>query len=359
MFVKYVLPVVALALLVFAVFHVSRAQKATPPPAPTIQPARNPFPKTVAGAGLVEPQTENISVGAPEAGIAVEVYVKVGQQVQKNDPLFRMDDRPLKAELEVRKAAAAAAKAELVRLENQPRAEQLLMGQAQVLEAEANVASHKDQLKRTKDLFARRMVSEQDLIAHTAALRASEAQLARVKAEYAMTKAGAWEYDKRVARVAVEQAQTQIHEVETRLDRLQVRALEPGQVLKVDVRPGEFVGAPADRPLLMLGNVDQLHVRVDIDEYDIHRFKPGAPARAMLKGQPQQEFQLSFVRIEPFVIPKRSLTGDNTERVDTRVLQIIFAVHTDGKQLYVGQQVDVFIDASDASDTSAPSAPRA
>jgi hypothetical protein len=55
---------------------------------------------------------------------------------------------------------------------------------------------------------------------------------------------------------------------------------------------------------------------------------------------------LSFVRVEPFVVPKRSLTGENTERVDTRVLQVIYAVESAETTLYVGQQVDVFINAA-------------
>jgi hypothetical protein len=59
-------------------------------------------------------------------------------------------------------------------------------------------------------------------------------------------------------------------------------------------------------------------------------------------------YPLKFVRVEPFVIPKKSLTGDNTERVDTRVLQVIFSLdRPDGTPLYVGQQVDVFIEATD------------
>src|SRR6185295_16275011 len=101
--------------------------------------------------------------------------------------------------------------------------------------------------------------------------------------------------------------------------------------------------------LIVLGSVTQLHVRVDIDEYDIPRFIPDAPARATLKGQSTEFFPLKFVRVEPYVVPKKSLTGDNTERVDTRVLQVIYAVETGGKRLFVGQQLDVFIDASPAS----------
>ena len=71
---------------------------------PPIEPARNPFPNTVAGAGMVEPQTENITMGSPTSGVVVEVMVKVGAKVQPGDALFRLDDRQLRAELVARRA---------------------------------------------------------------------------------------------------------------------------------------------------------------------------------------------------------------------------------------------------------------
>ena len=51
------------------------------------------------------------------------------------------------------------------------------------------------------------------------------------------------------------------------------------------------------------------------------------------------------MRVEPYVVAKRWLTGDNTERVDTRVLQVIYELDACDAAAYVGQQVDVFIDA--------------
>ena len=69
----------------------------------------------------------------------------------------------------------------------------------------------------------------------------------------------------------------------------------------------------------------------------------GAPARAVTRGQARHEYALRFVRVEPFVVPKKSLTGDNTERVDTRVLQAIYAIESGQGPVYVGQQLDVFV----------------
>ncbi len=97
----------------------------------------------------------------------------------------------------------------------------------------------------------------------------------------------------------------------------------------------------------MVGNVRPLHVRADIAEQDVPRFFPQAAARAVLRGHAKHSYTLKFVRVEPYVVPKKSLTGDATERVDTRVLQVIYAVLPERGGLWVGQQVDVFIEATD------------
>lgn len=119
-----------------------------------------------------------------------------------------------------------------------------------------------------------------------------------------------------------------------------------GRVLQVNVRPGEYVGTPPGQPLVILGNIDQLHVRVDIDEFDIPRFRSAASASAVPRSSLQNRYPLEVVRIEPFVVPKRSLTGETTERVDTRVLQVIYACNPVSlPPLFVGQQMEVLIDA--------------
>ena len=123
---------------------------------------------------------------------------------------------------------------------------------------------------------------------------------------------------------------------------------KPNTMLQVDVRPGEFVAQNAATELLILGNTRPLHVRVDIDEADIPRLRPGSRVQGFLRGWTDRSVALDFVRVEPYVVAKRWLTGDNTERVDTRALQVIYAVDDVDPAMYVGEQVDVFIDSGDA-----------
>ena len=97
---------------------------------------------------------------------------------------------------------------------------------------------------------------------------------------------------------------------------------------------------------MVLGNVEPLHVRVDIDEHEAWRVRPEAPAVAFVRGNRDLQTPVQFVRFEPYVVPKKSLTGDSTERVDTRVLQVLYRFNRGDLPVYVGQQMDVCIAAS-------------
>lgn len=351
---QYLLPLVAMAMLGFALWYVAKTKPVTRNPPPPIMPARSPYAATLAAAGIVEAQTENISVGSATPGVVVQVLVNVGDEVKAGQPLFRLDDRQLQGELAVKRAMVSQAKSELIRLEAEPRKEKIPVIVAQVNEARAAVIREADALKRTEDMFARKVITEQELIARRETLAGAQAELDKSQADLDLLKAGSWQYDRDVASEGISKAEADVAKAEIELDRLVVRALVAGEVLQVKVRPGEYVGTPPNQPLIILGNIETLHVRVDIDEYDIARFRSDVPATAVPRGNLQVRYPLTFVRVEPFVIPKKSLTGDNTERVDTRVLQVIYEFDPAGlPPLFVGQQVEVFIDA----DT--PSAPGA
>jgi HlyD family secretion protein len=343
---QYLLPLVAMAMLGFALWYVAKTKPVTRNPPPPIMPARSPYAATLAAAGIVEAQTENISVGSATPGVVVQVLVKVGDEVKAGQPLFRLDDRQLQGELAVKRAMVSQSKSELIRLEAEPRKEKIPVIVAQVNEARAAVIRETDALRRTEDLFARKVTTEQDLIARREAFAGAQAALDKSQADLDLLKAGSWQYDRDVAREAISKAEADVAKAEIELDRLVVRALVVGEVLQVKVRPGEYVGTPPNQPLIILGNIETLHVRVDIDEYDISRFRQDVPATAVPRGNLQVRYPLKFVRVEPFVIPKKSLTGDNTERVDTRVLQVIYEFDPAGlPPLFVGQQVEVFIEA--------------
>jgi multidrug efflux pump subunit AcrA (membrane-fusion protein) len=370
---KYVLPLFAASMLVFAVIHVVRAQQEPPRPPPPVEPARTPFGRTVAGAGIIEGRYQNIAVGSALPGVVQEVYAQdesdrpdkkdmppweklIGQHVKAGQPLFRVDDRQLRATRAFHQANLESARAQLEKLVQMPRKEELEISQAKRETACASLELQRDLAARGARLVASQSIAEEDYRQRVLTAKVAQAQLTQAGKDLELTRAGAWAPDVKIAEAAVKLAEAQVKQDETDIERAVVRAPMDAFVLQVNVRPGEFVGAAPGTPLVVLGGVtDRVHVRVDVDEHDIPRFKPGAPASASLRGAPEKRYPLQFVRIEPYVIPKRSLTGENTERVDTRVLQVIYSLKTRGKPVYVGQQLDVFVDV--APDAAKPVAP--
>jgi multidrug resistance efflux pump len=255
-----------------------------------------------------------------------------------------VDDRHLRAQRELQAASLRVAEAELARLAALPRTEELPPSAAKVKAAAANVRLWQDQAERSERLITARVVSEEQHVERKLKLEVAEQEFQRARAEDDLLQAGAWTRDIDVARAQVELAKAQLAQIETEIERSVVRAPVDGTLLQVNVRPGEYVGASAGQTLVLLGDSRELHVRVEIDENDIPRFQPGLNAKAFVRGDGASEVPLRFVRVEPYVQPKRWLTSDNTERVDTRVLQVIYAVQPCSATLYVGQTLDVYIE---------------
>lgn len=341
------LPMIALSLMGVAGYHVTHNAQAKPRLDPPATPSRSPFGQTVAAVGMAEPCTEDISIGTHVTGIVQSVFVKVGDKVTPGTPLFRIDDRVARADLAVRQAMLATAEAQLKKLEQSPRPEELPASAARVREAEAKVVQQEDRYRRQQKIYDRdsRVITAEELVSSKQDWLIAKEQQAKALADDQLLRAGAWEPDLQVARATVAQNRAQVDQAKVDLDRLTVKASITGEVLRVNVRPGEYVGQPAGEALMILGDMRCTHVRADIDEIDIPRLQMTGAARAFVRGASDRPIPLKFVRVEPYVQPKKSLTGNASERVDTRVLQVIFAIDQARSEVYAGQQLDVFIDA--------------
>lgn len=284
-------------------------------PAPPVEPPKKPFADTVAATGIVEAIDENVSIGTPVPGLALKVEVKVNDRVKVAAPLLRMDDRELQASMLKQKA-------------------QVALGDAKVDVQKAMLHKVQNMLDRVKSV-ASSAVSLDEVEQRENDLKVSNAQLLAAQAELAA-------------------AQADVRQTEQLIERMIVRAPREGTILQVNIREGEYASVNPKAPLLVLGNIGaqdamEFHLRADVDEQSAARIHAGQlrSGSAFIKGDTKTKFDLQFVRVEPYVIPKVSLTGASTERVDTRVLQVIFDLKHDAAKhppLYVGQQIDVFID---------------
>jgi multidrug resistance efflux pump len=197
-------------------------------------------------------------------------------------------------------------------------------------------------LEKVKDP---RAISVDDLNKRRYAVEAAEARVIQARADLKLLQAGSWEADINVAIANVTSAEAEVKAARVEIDRLTVYAPVDGDILQVNIRPGEFApSGVTSQPLILLGNLDKLHVRIDIDENDAWRYQPEAPAVASIRGNPQFKTDLKFEYVETYVVPKRSLTGDSTERVDTRVMQVVYSFKRGDIPVYPGQIMDVYID---------------
>lgn len=344
MLLKYAMPVLAAITLTFSIWSVRRMTPNVVKASPPMTPPTASFERQVGAVGLVESASENIGVSLPVSGLVTRVAVSAGDSVRKGQLLFTLDDRDLRAELALRETNVVLSKAKLAKLESSPRPEEIPPAQARVDEAKAQLEDARVQLKAMESVKDPQAIRQEDLLRRSRAVESAEARLDQAEASLRLLKAGTWKPDIEVARAELKQAEAQVQRVQADLSRLLVTAPIDGKILQCKVRVGEFAqtGTLA-QPLILMGRVDELHIRADIDEKDAWRFRAGARATGSVRGNAKVKYPLEFVRVEPYVIPKRNLTGDATERVDTRVLQVLYRL-PNGAQVFPGQQIDLSIE---------------
>lgn len=301
----FALAVAGMVMMGFVIRTIRAQDRPIPPP--PVAPAGKPYEHTVAATGILEAIAENVSIGTPVPGLVMEVLVKVNDEVSKGQPLMKMDDRELQAQLLKMRAQAELAK-------------------AKIEVNRATVAKLQDMLNRVQAVSGR-AVSMDEVQQRQNDLKIGKVQILAAEAE-------------------LNAANADVQQAEILIERLIVKAPRAGTILQLNIRAGEYAAISPKAPVMVLGNLDELQVRADVDEQNATRIRPGQKGTAYIKGDTKNPIPLTFVRVEPYVIPKVSLTGTSTERVDTRVLQVIYSLQRPkNMSIYVGQQVDVYIDA--------------
>ena len=301
-FTRVILPVLALIALGVAVWLIvsGRPDRSLEEPASTPARATGALADAprVAGSGMVEPSSEIIEIGTALSGLVTKVEVQPGDYVQRGQPLFYVDDRAVRARI------------------------------AELLVTIAEARAVEDTAARQLGLY--RKVQDPLAVSRLEVIRA--------------------EGDATSARNRRAMAEAQLAAARVELARLTVTAPIAGEILRVDVRPGEFVQAGGPQgggasPYIRMGETRPLHVRIDIDEGDAARVDLGKSAMVSPRGAADDQVRAKFVRAEPLIVPKRSLTNTSSERVDVRVMQVIFELPSTDGLFRVGQQVDAFIPA--------------
>lgn len=344
----YVLCLCGIAIGALAV----KVSQVTPPVVPLArQPSVNPFGRGIAALGVVEPLGRVVSITAPEPGLVTEVFVDVGDQVEEGQPLMKLDSRRLEADLIRARSAVPVAQAEIDRWHALPRAENVPPLRAQVTAAKALLEQRMVEFRSNEEAFGRGASTEREVAVRKAAVDEAAAQVARAEAELASVVAGGWAPDLAAAQATLESRKAEVRSLEILIERLTVKAPRKGVVLRREIQPGEYATTESTRSVLLLGDLTRLNVRAQIDEEDLALLgsRPETlKAVGRTRGAVVTDLTLKLIRVEPFARPKQDLSGENTERTDTRVIDVLLEIASEPDVLLVpGQAVDVYIDAGE------------
>jgi len=329
------------------------------PQPPVFEPVSSPYASAIYANGIVESVqggASNLNLFTEVPGTVTQVLAKEGQFVKAGAPLFRLDDTVQRATTAQLAEQAQAAQTALEELKAEPRPESLAIVQAELLQAQAARRAAQDAFNKREASYRidPRSVSRDALDASRDALMQAEAAVELAERQLALTRAGAWSYDIR-NQAHQAQALAQAHAAaKALLDKYVLKAPTDGVVIALNVTPGSAVSAQGAfdaysqgqlPPVVMSGVQDELEVRCYVDEILVSRL-PGPPrirAQMTLRGT-QVKVPLSFVRVQPYVSPKLELSNQRQERVDLRVLPVIFKFRRqDAPAVYPGQLVDVYI----------------
>jgi HlyD family secretion protein len=347
-----------LALAIVSALLFSQQPSAQPP---VFTPAGNPYAHGIYSNGIVESdqaQGQNINIYPEVPGPITRVLVQEGQTVHRGDPLITIDDSVQRATAEQHQAQAEAARAMLSELRAQPRREALAVSQAQVENARATFRNALEQLakvERSHDIEPK-SVSADALDNARNAERMAATNLQVIERQYQLTRAGAWSYDIQNAERSYAALQKAAQSAAALLAKYTIRAPADGVVLALSSGPGSYVSPQGAYdsytqgygPLIVMGlPQSHLQVRAYVDEILLHELPPPGKIQAqMFVRGTDIRLPLTFVRIQPYVSPKIELSDARQERVDLRVLPMVFRFEKPKDlNLYPGQLVDVYVGA--------------
>lgn len=286
---RNVWPLVAGVLLVGGVaayFMVPRAADVSATNAVMSTPSQQYVQLTASGYVVAQRRS---AVASKASGRLIELNVREGTKVKKDDVLARLDASDIRAGI----AAAQAA---------------IHQAEANVRQSMVTLIQARADLARARALEAQGFLSTQ----------AVETALARNKAAFAASKA---------SEAMLDQARAQHRAQLVALNYTEIRAPFDGVVLNKNANIGDMVtpmssAAGAQGAVVTMADMSTLEVEADVSESNLAKTKVGQPVEITLDALPQSRFKGHVVGIVPTVDRAKAtvMTKIRFDKLDPRVL---------------------------------------
>lgn len=311
-----------------------------------VQTESPPFLTYISASGIVEPASGNIIISPPLNRIVEKINVSVNDQVKKGDILFQLYDQDLRASLKIKQKKYEESVSNLYKMEAFPRKEDLIIAQETLNKAAAVF----NEAVTEYCMASRCKGSQEERCIRLYKYQQAEAEYLVATAQFEKVKSGTWQPELKIAQTQVEQAKADIQSAEAEVERTSIKSPIDGTVLQIKIHEGET--SEQGKTAIILGNTDELNLRVSIDQFNEARFHQDCPAVAFKQGDATTAYPLKFIQIEPFMIPKKYLTNELNEKVDTQIFEILYRIEKNNSHLFIGEQMDVYIDGDRSNSKS-------
>ncbi len=346
-------------------------------PAATIEPsgpAGDAKLAVVSAPGIVETGSEEIEVGAEVPGKLKAVEVEEGDRVARGQVVAVIENGDIAASVAIARAKVASLRAARVsaaarveqarterrRVENGSREEERREAMAAYEQTLPNVENSKREYERRKRLFDNGDISREEFERYRTAYQNAVKQADAVRERYNVVNAPARKDDLARTDAAIRVAEAQVAELdaqiveagaavgeaEARLAKTIVKSPINGVVLRKRLKAGESFSPEQPNGIVTIGDTSRLNVRVDLDETEVARIREGMAAYVTADAYGEKRFVARVARIGQILGRKNFRTERPTERVDTKILEVLLELDCDQK-LPVGLRVDAFIAVSD------------
>jgi len=274
---------------------------------PTVEAIKGHISSNITALGTVNTAQEQEVYSAIQG--QVTYVAEEGQQVRKGELILKIDSEELRLEFEQALSRVKQQKLELSRLMDGSRAEELEKAKVNYQAALAAYEAALDDYLRNQELFDLGAIPEKDLLSIKRELDIKQNQLSIAELELKLLE-NPDENELALKQAALEEAEKNLENVKQKIDKAAVYAEFDGVVLEQNIKPG-MIATPGTL-LLRVGNLSDLQVEINVNEYDAALIKLGQKAAISGQGFGHRTYSGEVVKIAPSASVTQTSRGNET-----------------------------------------------
>ena len=277
----------------------------------------------ISATGIVEPNFK-VEVKSKASGEVLSFPFEEGDRVKKGTLLLQLDKSDeqrnvAKARTELSSSAAKYKKAETsLLLQNTKYNTDLKSSQSEIETALANLKEAEDKLKRQRELFEKKFVSQESLDTAATLFKVNQENLVQARtrlqtAEDSIHDITMKENEIELVQSEVKRSEISVDEAEERLDETEIFAPIDGVIIEKFIEEGQIIASGISNvsggtAIATIADMSRLFIIADIDETDIGSVKIGHAVRITADAYPKEVFKGKVTRIAPQGLIENSIT---------------------------------------------------